>query len=273
VQTPYILDLNAGLTQVLNDGTTAYVYGLDLVSQQTGIYEEYPLRDALGSVRQMTDQSSAITGYKSFEPYGSVLASSGETDTPYGFAGEWTDNSGMQYLRVRYYGPDMGRFISRDRWEGVYAYPSSLNRWMYVNGNPINVTDPSGMCYPDFNGDGKCDGEDIKIPLVIGGGQMLYAYYTRAQIESDFVTGVVSESLRNVSWFIPPAQKALESSICYENGYMMAGRLTVDVLSLIGGGIGVGGGTALTGGGVVSCGVGVLSVSYTHLTLPTIYSV
>jgi RHS repeat-associated protein len=117
VQTPYILDLNAGLTQVLNDGTTAYVYGLDLVSQQTGIYEEYPLRDALGSVRQMTDQSSAIMGYKSFEPYGSLLASSGETNTPYGFAGEWTDASGMQYLRARYYDLSVGRFVSRDRWE------------------------------------------------------------------------------------------------------------------------------------------------------------
>ncbi|MHC1781852.1 MAG: RHS repeat domain-containing protein [Anaerolineaceae bacterium] len=105
VQTPYILDLNAGLTQVLNDGTTSYVYGLDLVSQQTGIYEEYPLRDALGSVRQMTDQSSAITGYKSFEPYGSALDASGETDTPYGYAGEWTDASDMQYLRARYYEP------------------------------------------------------------------------------------------------------------------------------------------------------------------------
>jgi hypothetical protein len=129
---------------------------------------------------------------------------------------------------------------------------------MYVNGNPINLTDPTGLCYFDFNGDGKCDGEDIKISLVIGGGQMLYAYYSRAQIESDFITGALSEGIRNVSWFIPPAQKALESSICYENGYMMAGRLTVDVLSVIGGGIGVGGGTALTGGGVVSCGVGVL---------------
>ncbi len=78
MQTPYILDLNAGLKQVLNDGTLAYVYGLDLVSQQTGIYEEYPLRDTLGSVRQVTDQSSAITGSRNYELYGSLLSVSGE---------------------------------------------------------------------------------------------------------------------------------------------------------------------------------------------------
>jgi hypothetical protein len=34
---------------------------LDLISQQNGIYEKYPLRNKLGSMRQMTDQSSAIT--------------------------------------------------------------------------------------------------------------------------------------------------------------------------------------------------------------------
>jgi YD repeat-containing protein len=50
VQTPYILDLNAGLTQVLNDGTTAYVYGLKLVSQSDGIYDDFPLQDGLGPV-------------------------------------------------------------------------------------------------------------------------------------------------------------------------------------------------------------------------------
>jgi RHS repeat-associated protein len=118
---------------------------LDLISQQTGINEEYPLRDALGSVRQMTDQSSAITGYKSFEPYGSVLVSSGETDTPYDFAGQWTDASGMQYLRARYYNPSVGRFVSRDRWNGDNYLPISFNKWIYANDQPIDYFDPSGF--------------------------------------------------------------------------------------------------------------------------------
>ena len=48
------------------------------------------------------------------------------------------------------YNPAMGRFMSRDTWEGDYNRPLSLNHWMYVEGNPINRTDPSGMCYkPD----------------------------------------------------------------------------------------------------------------------------
>jgi RHS repeat-associated protein len=137
------------------------------VSQQTGIYEEYPLRDALGSVRQMTDQSSAITGYKSYEPYGEVLSSAGQDPMSYGYAGEWTDASGMQYLRARYYDPSVGRFISRDSRKGVIIHPQSFNYWMYVYSNPINWIDPSGH-------DAECG---------IGGtacgdyGQWLRAYY------------------------------------------------------------------------------------------------
>lgn len=30
---------------------------------------------------------------------------------------------------------------------GEYSRPLSLNRWMYVDGNPINATDPSGHCF------------------------------------------------------------------------------------------------------------------------------
>jgi len=38
----------------------------------------------------------------------------------------------------------MGRFLSRDTWAGDYNRPGSLNRWMYTEGNPVNLTDPSG---------------------------------------------------------------------------------------------------------------------------------
>jgi hypothetical protein len=34
--------------------------------------------------------------------------------------------------------------LTRDTWQGDYTRPLSLNRWNYVEGNPINYTDPSG---------------------------------------------------------------------------------------------------------------------------------
>ena len=46
--TNYTLDLNAGLTQVLDDGTNTYTYGLGRISQISNS-TEYFLSDALGS--------------------------------------------------------------------------------------------------------------------------------------------------------------------------------------------------------------------------------
>ncbi|MBL8092378.1 MAG: RHS repeat-associated core domain-containing protein, partial [Anaerolineales bacterium] len=139
----YVLDLNAGLTQVLDDGVNTYTYGLGRIAQMNTT-TEYFLTDALGSVRQMTNHVGEITLVKSYEPYGTNLSSAGDSQTPYGFTGEYIDSTGNIYLRARYYNPNDGRFLSRDTWAGDVNTPLSLNRWMYVEGNPINSVDPSG---------------------------------------------------------------------------------------------------------------------------------
>jgi hypothetical protein len=43
------------------------------------------------------------------------------------------------------YSPLTGRYLTRDSWQGDYNRPLSLNRWNYVEGNPVNRFDPSGM--------------------------------------------------------------------------------------------------------------------------------
>jgi RHS repeat-associated protein len=55
------------------------------------------------------------------------------------------DYNELVYLRARMYAPGVGRFLTRDTWGGDYNRPLSLNRWKYVEGNPVNRTDPSGM--------------------------------------------------------------------------------------------------------------------------------
>jgi RHS repeat-associated protein len=144
--TTYTLDLNTGLTQVLSDGTSTYLYGNGRISEYAGADWSYYLSDALGSVRQMADSVGGVTLTNSYEPYGSLSSSAGTTTTNYGFAGEWTDGTGLQHLRARYLDTGIGRFISRDVWAGDYNRPLSLNKRMYVEGNPVNYTDPSGQC-------------------------------------------------------------------------------------------------------------------------------
>ena len=131
------------MTQVLNDGTNQYLYGVGRIAQ-VNTTTEYFLGDALGSVRQITDASGEITLAKSYAPYGETANSAGSAVSPFAFTGEQQDVSGLTYLRARYYSSGDGRFLTRDTWMGEYNRPLSLNRWMYVEGNPINYTDPSG---------------------------------------------------------------------------------------------------------------------------------
>ena len=101
--------------------------------------------DALGSVRQLTDSAGAVTLTQSYAPYGETISSVGSGVSTYQFTGEARDASGLTYLRARYYNSGDGRFLSRDTWNGDYNRPLSLNRWGYVEGNPVNLTDPSGF--------------------------------------------------------------------------------------------------------------------------------
>ena len=59
VTSTYTLDTAIGLTQVLADGENTYLYGLARISQLNTdpLKTEYFLGDALGSVRQLTDES------------------------------------------------------------------------------------------------------------------------------------------------------------------------------------------------------------------------
>ncbi len=143
--TDYTLDLDAGLTQVLDDGTDTYLYGVDRLAQ-VNTAPEYFLGDALGSVRQLADDSAEIALAQSYDPYGNIISNMGNGTSVYAFAGEATDPTGLSYLRARYYSPQQARFLSRDTWEGDYELPQSLNRWNYTQSNPINYTDPSGHC-------------------------------------------------------------------------------------------------------------------------------
>ena len=86
--THYTMDLNAGLTQVLQDGTNTYLYGAGRVAQYGANGPEYYLGDALGSVRQMVDANGDVTLGRMYKPYGGVLSSTGSGATSYGFTNE-----------------------------------------------------------------------------------------------------------------------------------------------------------------------------------------
>jgi RHS repeat-associated protein len=63
----------------------------------------------------------------------------------YGYTGEYSgDYNELLYLRARFYAPGMGRFLTKDAWEGDTDRPITYNKWAYANANPILYVDPSG---------------------------------------------------------------------------------------------------------------------------------
>ena len=75
---------------------------------------------------------------RDYDSYGNPTVIGGTARSPFGYSGEYTDNeSGLVYLRARYYDPPTQQFLSRDTLLTQLPYA-------YVNGNPLNFTDPSG---------------------------------------------------------------------------------------------------------------------------------
>jgi len=77
----------------------------------------------------------------------------GGKETGFGFNAEWYDAAtGMQNLRARQYEPAMNRFSQKDKLQGNASTPLSLNRYTYVQNNPVRYADPSGMRMVDAEG-------------------------------------------------------------------------------------------------------------------------
>jgi len=145
--TAFTWDLASPLAQVLSTSDGALnLYGLARIGELRDGEWAYPLGDMLGSARQWTDESGAVTYAGGDTPFGIEIWSEGSTGGAWGYTGEWWDGyTDLLYLRARYYMPETGRFTQRDSWTGDLRRPQSLNGWTYVEGNPIKFADPLGL--------------------------------------------------------------------------------------------------------------------------------
>ena len=142
----------------LTETNIAIDYTFDPLYRLTAAdYSEWGFR---GSVRQLTDASGTLILSRNYDPFGNPWGVAGEEPTIFGYTGQQTDPIGMVYLRARYYIPGLGRFLTKDSYQGDYKRPPSLNEWGYVEENPINNIDPFGLwvCTPEsYNINPDCD--------------------------------------------------------------------------------------------------------------------
>jgi RHS repeat-associated protein len=141
----YTLDLDAGLTQILRDGKSSYFYGIGRIGEEQQGTSYYYIDDVLDSVRQIVGDDGVVILAQTYEPFGNVMIRSNTYVSTFQFTGEIQDETGLIYLRQRYYSPTEGKFVSRDIWDQEPTQPISYNAWLYGWSNPIRYRDPSGL--------------------------------------------------------------------------------------------------------------------------------
>ncbi len=131
-----------------SDGTSitaSNLYGLDLVSRDVGGQTGYYLFNGHQDVTGIVDGAASILADYRYDAYGSLTQQNGTFDNPFRYTGEMQDSeTGLVYLRARYYNPAVGRFLTQDTFPGYLDDPRTLNRYVYTASNPVNYVDPSG---------------------------------------------------------------------------------------------------------------------------------
>ncbi len=127
--------------------TTRYVYGVGLAYEEVDGQIAVHHYDERGNTVALSGPTGVVSGTIAYSPFGEVIERTGNTDTIFqhgGLFGVVTAPNGLNYMRLRWYSPEMKRFLSLDSVIGDIRLPSTLNRYAYAGNNPINFNDPQG---------------------------------------------------------------------------------------------------------------------------------
>ncbi|HUN24418.1 MAG TPA: RHS repeat-associated core domain-containing protein, partial [Anaerolineales bacterium] len=115
-----------------------------LAGYSNGSASYYQL-DALGSGRAVTGAGGAVAGgFTDYGDFGTRL-SPAPTQLAPSFTGyEHDAYTGLEYAKNRYYDPATASFISSDPYPVDHSDLLGANLYNYVQGNPVNSTDPLG---------------------------------------------------------------------------------------------------------------------------------
>jgi RHS repeat-associated protein len=140
-------DTTNSVPELLMDSNNAYIYAgggspVEQVALSDGTIN-YLASDLLGSIRGVVNGSSgALTASTPYDAWGNPETTGGfAANTPFGYAGGYTDTTGLSYLINRYYDPQSGQFVTIDPLVG-----ETNASYTYGGDDPTNVVDPTGLC-------------------------------------------------------------------------------------------------------------------------------
>lgn len=157
-------------------GGAVFTYTTDATFQQQALTEQYLLKDHIGSTDVVLDANGNIADSMAFDPWGKrrdtswqpisiadlIGSNYSQLDglaniTTKGFTGhEMVDALGIIHMNGRIYDANLGRFLQADPFIDGVEDTQGYNRYSYVKGNPLTLTDPTGFySWGDFVDDVK----------------------------------------------------------------------------------------------------------------------
>ncbi|PYG83894.1 RHS repeat-associated protein [Ruminiclostridium sufflavum DSM 19573] len=138
-------------------GISSYIIRINYIASiDSGNNTAYFLYNGHGDVGQTVDEAGEVQNQYDYDIWGNPTLTVETAENSIRYAGEFFDNeTGLYYLRARYYDPYIGRFTTEDSYWGEDENPLSLNLYTYCANDPIQYVDPSGhKYYVDENGKG-----------------------------------------------------------------------------------------------------------------------
>ncbi len=253
----YVTDTESAYSQVLevkvyekaNEKaySTIYVYGLGLIGEEGKNGWLYYHYDHLGSTAALTGSDGEVRLRFAYSAYGElsgitdgagnslvkeeegkvtssmisgIVSETGIRFLYNGQLGVTTDGNGLYHMRARYYNTDIKRFINRDILTGDITDSQSLNRYSYVQGNPVSSTDPFGLCPLGFlNLDWSTIGHALLdvVGIFWDGADLINALWYKAE-GNDFMAGVcLLSALPMLGSFAGGSIKAVATGTKYLN--------------------------------------------------------
>jgi RHS repeat-associated protein len=182
-----------------------------------------------GDITHITDSDGNVEAEYVYDAWGShkVFDASGSeigdpdfigNVNPIRYRGYYFDSeTGLYYLKTRYYDPEAGRFLSPDGLSNVHREAiNGLNLYAYCGNNPVMFTDHSGECF--LCGAANFIGKAVAsvVTTVVAAG-VSAATAAATWVNDNVILPIVTTAVEVVSWvdtnFVQPVANFIDENI------------------------------------------------------------
>ncbi|KAI7261218.1 hypothetical protein KC345_g9835 [Hortaea werneckii] len=140
-ETNYVYDRQHVILETDSSGklNVRYIRGINYIARMNQAHSySYYLYNGHGDVVQTVTPGGEVQNQYDYDVFGNPTLSIETYAESIRYGGEYYDGeTGLYYLRARYYDPYIGRFLSEDSYWGEDNNPLSLNLYTYANNDPV----------------------------------------------------------------------------------------------------------------------------------------